>query len=141
MATKATTEQKKKVVKFGEKYGLDKDRKKIGAVDNAERNTKNPGENFQIFRIIVTQSRKRYETVNDNDELVKGKIDIVQFDVTHEDGSEGKYYSPNAPIVEACKTILADIGADEEGFLKEPVEVSKVIEGKGDKNRSYIAFA
>jgi hypothetical protein len=140
-----TTENKKKSLSYAGKFGLDPDRKKIGMKtdDTAKPATQFPGENFQIVKIVMGMSRKKYPVENEDGEMVHTKIPVVQFDIIHEDGSTGKYYSPNAAIVEACENILKDedFGADKEtGVLATPCEVSHLVEGKGAKNGKYVAF-
>jgi hypothetical protein len=136
MATKpeATKSPVKKTIKYGDKFGLDKERKKLEA----------GLKNFSITRIVMTESKKRYDHVDsETEETVRGKIGIAQFDCTLEDGSFAKFYSPNSAIVEACENILADVdfGANKEGYLSTPAEIGEVISGKGEKGRNYIAFA
>lgn len=137
MAQKETTKTGtvKRTIKFSDKFGLDKERKKLTA----------GLKNFSILKIIITESKKRYDHINkDTDELTRGKIGIAQFDALLEDGKTiGKFYSPNSAIVEACENILADadFGADKEGNLTTPAEISEVIEGIGEKGRKYIAFS
>lgn len=147
MATqKSAGAPKKGAIKFSDKFGLDKDRKKLGVRDdpNAKPPTVSPGENFQITKIVMTTSKKRYDGQDpETGEIIHGKIPIAQFDVTKEDGTVLKLYSPNSAIVEACRNILKDpdFGASDEGVLAVPAEIAEVIEGTGEKSRKYIAFA
>jgi hypothetical protein len=136
-----------KTIKFSDKFGLDKDRKKLGSVTDEKKKpvpVYSPGKNFKIFKIVISDSKKKYDHVSpETDEIVRGRIPIAQFDIVTEDGERQKFYSPNSAIVEACENILkdADFGADKDGNLSTPAEISEVIEGTGDKNRPYIAFA
>jgi hypothetical protein len=140
----------KKGISFASKFGLDKERHKLGAVTNEKATppTVAPmdfgGEGFQITKIIVVDSKKKYSVTNEEtNEIVKVKIPIVQFDAIHADGSIGKYYSPNGAIVEACQNIMEDpdFGYDKvTGELKVPAEITTVFAGKGENKRDYIAF-
>ncbi len=139
MVEKKNTEKtsgnvKGKSIKFSEKFGLDKDRKKLEA----------GLKNFSITRIIITDSKKRYDHIDkETDEITRGKIPIAQFDCLLEDGTPAKFYSPNSAIVEACENIIADpdFGVDKEGYLSTVAEIGEVISGKGEKGRNYLAFA
>jgi len=141
----ATKEALKKGIKFSDKFGLDKDRKKLGAVTNEKLKIPiySAGVNFQITKIVITESKKRYDHTNPDGEMTRGKINIAQFDVIKEDGTQAKFYSPNSAIVEACENILKDkdFGADKEGNLSTPAVINEVIEGEGEASRKYIAFA
>jgi len=145
MATKDKTTASKSI-KFSDKFGLDKDRKKLGAVNTPAVGNKPelvyPGKNFKIVKITKGYTKKKYDVLDENEEIIRAKIPIVQFDVVHADGSTGKYYSPNTAVVEACENILADpdFGADKEGNLQTPAEIDDVISGSGEKGRNYIAF-
>jgi len=146
MATK--TEQKgtavRKGISYSEKFGLDKSRKKLGATTDEKKGTFNPGKDFSITKIVMGESKKRYDHEDkETGEIVHGKIGIVQIDGVTENGDPFKVFSPNAPIVEACENILADkeVGADKEGNLQTPVIIHEVMEGQGEKNRAYLAFA
>jgi hypothetical protein len=140
----------KKGISFASKFGLDKNRHKLGAVTNDKivppvvAPMDFGGEGFQITKIIMVDSKKKYSVTNeDTNEIVKVKIPIVQFDVIHADGSIGKYYSPNGAIVEACQNIIddSDFGYDKvTGELKTPAEITTVFAGKGENKRDYIAF-
>jgi hypothetical protein len=139
-----------KGISFASKFGLDKDRHKLGAVTNEKSTppTVAPmdfgGEGFLITKITEVDSKKRYSVTNeDTNEIIKVKIPIVQFDVIHADGSKGKYYSPNSAIVEACENIMADPDFrynKATGELGEPALINTVIAGKGENKRDYIAF-
>ena len=145
---KTTTDKpsNQRVVKYGEKFGLDKDRKKLGAETN-EKSTPpvySAGKNFLIVKVVMTESKKRYDGADpDTGEIIHGKKKIAQIDVILEDGSAAKFYAMNAPIVEACQNMLEDkdISADKEGVFGTPVLITEVIEGIGDQKRKYIAFA
>ena len=146
MATKEMkTASTKKGISYSQKFGLDKERKKLSTVtnDKATPPTLSLGENFSITRIVITDSKKRYDYVNpETEQITHGKINIAQFDGVLEDGTPYKVYSPNSAIVEACQNILsdADFGADKDGYLKEPAIIAGVMEGTGEKSRKYIAF-
>jgi hypothetical protein len=137
----------KRTLKFGDKFGLDKDRKKLGARDVPALGTKpeivSAGKNFSITRIVMTESKKKYDNAQEDGEIARTRIPIAQMDILKEDGTPVKVYSPNSAIVEACQNILADsdFGADKEGFLQTPAEIAEVIEGVGEKNHNYIAFS
>lgn len=131
MAT-AKQESKKTSVSYGKKFGLDPNRKKLAA----------GLENFDIVKIVLTESKKKYQHTGEDGELTKGKISIAQIDIIDADGKTLLFYSPNAPIVEACENILKDeeFGAGENGTLSVPCHIDKVIEGKGEGNKKYLAF-
>lgn len=114
------------MVKFSEKFGLEQDRFKLAAGIGK----------FDITRIELKKSKLEYESADG-----KKLIDIVHFDVQMKaDGSIKKYYSPNGPIVQSCKEILAEIGTkDKIGTLKEPVYIEEVKES-GQKGREYLHF-
>lgn len=136
---------KKGAIKYSDKFGLDKERKKLGTVTDEKANppTLSPGENFRIVKIVMTTSKKRYDMQNmETGELGHAKIPIAQFDVETENGQHLKLYSPNSAIVEACQNILKDpdFAASEDGTLAVPAEIGGVIEGKGEKGRGYLAF-
>jgi hypothetical protein len=136
----------KKGLSYSEKFGLDKDRKKLGIITNDKIPvpTLSLGENFSITRIVITDSKKRYDYVNpETEQISHGKIKIAQFDGILEDGKAYKVYSPNSAIVEACENIMndADYGINKDGFLTTPALIDRVIEGTGEKSRKYIAFA
>ena len=146
VAGKTAGAPKKGAIKYSDKFGLDKDRKKLSTVTDEKANppTLYPGQNFQITRIVMTTSKKRYDMQDiESGELVHAKIPIAQFDVTTEEGKNLKLYSPNSAIVEACQNILKDpdFAASEDGTLAVPAEIGDVIEGKGEKGRGYLAFA
>jgi len=132
---KPETKPTRKSIKFSDKFGLDKDRKKLEA----------GLKNFEITKIVITDSKKRYDHVDrETDEITRGKIPIAQFDCILESGETGKFYSPNSAIVEACENILndADFAVDKAtGILSVPALINEVISGKGEKGRNYIAFA
>lgn len=113
-------------IKFSEKFGLEADRKKLSAGIG----------NFDIVRIEIKESKKDYKTQDG-----EGKIKIAHFDVVMKaDGSTAKYYSPNGPIIQACKDILDSIGTkDKNGTLKEAVHIDEVAEA-GEKGREYLYF-
>jgi hypothetical protein len=113
-------------VKFSEKFGLESDRKKLASGIG----------NFDITRIEIKESKKDYKKKDG-----EGKIDIAHFDVIMKaDNSVGKYYSPNGPIIQACKDILDSIGTrDKNGTLKESVYIAEVAEA-GEKGREYLYF-
>jgi hypothetical protein len=143
--TEKTNVSTKKGISYSAKFGLDKDRKKLGIVtnDKATPPTLSLGENFSITRIVITDSKKRYDYVNpETDQITHGKINIAQIDGTLEDGTPFKVYSPNSAIVEACENILADkdFMPDNEGYLSTPALIAGVMEGTGEKSRKYIAF-
>lgn len=140
----------KKGISFAAKFGLDKDRHKLGAVTDTKATppTQAPmdfgGEGFSIIKIVMSDSKRRYAVTNPTtNEIVNVKIPIVQFDVIHADGSFGKYYSPNTVIVEACENIMKDkdFSFDEKtGLLENYAEITTVIAVKGENKREYIAF-
>ena len=114
------------MVEFSKKFGLESDRKKLSAGIEA----------FDITRIEIKESKKDYETKEGSK-----KIEIAHFDVVMKsDKSVQKFYSPNGPIIQACKDMLADIGTkDKNGTLKESVFIAEVKEG-GNKGREYLYF-
>ena len=104
------------MVKFGEKYGLDKDRLKV-----------EKGEEFSIVKIgKITKTRKEGED-----------YEIAEFDVIIE-GKPAKRYGTNSAIVDACKTMLQDAKPD--GTLKESIEVSVVERISEKRKKPYLAF-
>lgn len=113
-------------INFSDKFGLESDRAKLAAGIG----------NFDITKIEVKESKKDYETP----EGMK-KIEIAHIDVTMKaDGSKKKYYSPNGPIVQACKDMLKEVGTrDSEGTLKEAVHIESVKQA-GKKGREYLHF-
>jgi hypothetical protein len=148
MATKATTETKagtaRKGISYSEKFGLDKSRKKLSSETNDAKGLYNPGKDFSITRIVMSESKKRYDHEDsETGEMTHGKIEIAQIDGVTAEGESFKVFSPNAPIVEACVSMLADkdLSADKDGWLSTPCIIHEVIAGEGDKNRKYLAFA
>jgi len=124
---------KTNTVSYAKKFGLDPERAKLDA----------GLKNFDILKIVVGESKKKYDHEDsETGEIVHGKIDIVSLDLLLEDGTIKKVYAPNAPIVEACQNILKDpdFEAKPDGTLGVPCHIDEVIQGKGDKNRGYIAF-
>jgi hypothetical protein len=139
--TKTSITENKKVVKYSEKFGLDKDRKKLGVETNSK--TVSPGKNFFIVKVVMTESKKRYDGADgETGEIIHGKKKIAQIDIITEDGTPLKFYAMNAPIVEACQNMLEDkdIQAGEDGVFKYPVLINEVVEGLGEQKRVYIAF-
>lgn len=118
------------MVNFADKFGLPKDRVKLeaGLTD------------FDIVKIEITQSKKKYDV---REELPDGSTKITRklIDIAYFDTAAGeKYYSPNAPIVSACKDILKAYGKVD-GTLKEVVHINEVKEGIGEGKNPYIFFA
>jgi hypothetical protein len=107
------------VKKFSEKYGLDKDRKKL-----------TEGLQFVITAIpSIHPSRALGED---------GKpYEIAEINGTDEKGNVVKYYDTSSVIVENCKDMLKDARPD--GTLKEEMEV-KVVSRTSKKKRDYLAF-
>jgi hypothetical protein len=132
-------------IRFGDKFGLDKERKKLGASDMP--NAKpvpiySPGENFSIVKIVMTKSKKKYSAEDEETgEQKKGLIDIAQIDVIKEDGTPAKFYSGNKAIVQSCEAIIndADFKVMPDGTLGVPCIIASVIEGVSGNFR-YIAF-
>jgi hypothetical protein len=114
-------------VEFSKKFGLEGDRKKLVAGDGP----------FSITRIEMKESKKDYPIK----EGKSGKITLAHFDALAEDGKTLlKFYSPNGPIIQACKDMLAEIGTkDKLGTLKESVHIQEVAEA-GEKGREYLYF-
>lgn len=114
-------------IKFSEKFGLESDREKLMAGIGK----------FDIIRIEIKESKKEYDTKDGAQKISIAHID-VQMKV---DGSIKKYYSPNGPILQACKDMLAEIGTkSKDGTLKEPVFIDEV-KVAGQKGREYLFFA
>ena len=134
-----------KVVKFGDKFGLEKDRFKL-VKDIFD---------FDIVAILIHKSKVLYDTTITHEdgtkEVKKQKIDIASIDaVYYEDGKPlkeiAKFYSSSMPIVESCKEIIAEYGSgDEKGTLKENVHIDMVMQktskdAKKDSKNPYIYF-
>jgi hypothetical protein len=142
------------MVKFGDKFGLPKDRKKLeGGITN-----------ISIFKIQIVKSKKLYDVTEENPETgkieVKKKlIEIAYFDAhPYEMNGEKvaidkketlKYYSPNGAIVEACKDFVQAFGAPLNGEittgleypLSQSVEIEKVGSKSGEKSKNpYLYF-
>ena len=134
-----------KVVKYGDKFGLEKDRLKLisGIFD------------FDIVRIEIHKSKVSYDvTVLHDDgtkEIKKQKIDVASFDALYyEDGKPAKeitkFYSSSMPIVESCKEmLLAYDSGDTKGTLKEYVHIDMVMQksskdAKKDSKNPYLYF-
>lgn len=114
-------------LKFSEKFGLESDRTKLAAGIG----------NFDITRIEIKESKKDYETKDGAQKIEIAHIDVVM----KSNGESKKYYSPNGPIVQACKDMLAEVGTrDKNGTLKEPVFIAEVKTG-GSKGREYLYFS
>jgi len=118
-------------VKFSDEFGLESDRKKLMAGIG----------NFEITHIVMSQSKKLYEVKSADGKSTEMKtIPIVHFDVKQKDGVVAKYYSPNAPIIQACQDMLDRYGGkDKDGKLKEFVFIEAVVEA-GTKGREYLYF-
>lgn len=118
------------VVKYSDEFGLESDRKKLAAGVG----------NFEITHIIMSESKKDYEVRDNEGKITLKKIPIVHFDVIQKDGQVGKYYSPNAPIIQACKDMLDKYGTkDKSGKLREAIYIEAVAEA-GSKGREYLHF-
>jgi hypothetical protein len=129
------------MAKFGEAFGLPKDRFKLttGLKD------------FWIFRIEITKSKKLYdvkETQPDGSvKILKKLIDIAYMDTYPDiDGKPNKeevikYFAPNAPIVSGCKDMLAAYGKHtKDGTLSEPVFIEEVKGKIGEGQNEYLFF-
>jgi len=124
-------------VNYTDKFGLPADRFKLAA----------GSADFDIIKIEIVKSKKRYEQKEDTEQGTKVKrdlIDIAYIDVLlFEDGKPSKevtkYYAPNAPIVAACKDILKEYGKPD-GTLREAVHINEVKTGKGDSKNEYLFF-
>lgn len=117
-------------VKYNDEFGLESDRKKLAAGVG----------NFEITHIVMSESKKDYETRDSEGKITMKKIPIVHFDVIQKDGHAGKYYSPNMPIIQACKDMLEKYGTkDKTGKLRESIFIDSVVEA-GMKGREYLHF-
>ena len=131
------------VKSFQKEFGLDPERKKLmkGLKD------------FEITHVQINKSRKLYEQKDKENKVLKDTIDIAHFDVIfinddntvinaeYTKGNTAKFYSPNVPIIQACKDMLALDGTkDKDGKLKENFSIEEVVEG-GEKGKEYLAFA
>lgn len=134
-----------KVVKFGDKFGLEKDRFKL------EKDVFD----FDIVRIEIHKSKVLYDTTivkeDGTKEIKKQKIDVVFFDVLYyEDGKPvkeiAKFYSTSGPIVESCKEMLTEYDSgDGKGTLAEHVHIDMVKQkaskdAKKDSKNPYLYF-
>jgi hypothetical protein len=118
------------VIKFSNEFGLEADRKKLAAGVG----------NFEITHIVMSESKKLYEVKADDGKTSMQKIPIVHFDVVQKDGAVAKYYSPNGPIIQACKDMLDKYGTkDKSGKLRESIFIAEVQEA-GTKGREYLCF-
>jgi hypothetical protein len=105
--------------KFSEKYGLDKDRKKL-----------TEGLEFIIVSIPSVHSSR---AVGED-----GKpYDIAEINGKDDKGNLLKFYDTSSVIVEQCRDMLKD--ARPEGILKEEMEV-KVVLKTSKKKRDYLSF-
>ena len=117
------------MVNFNEKFGMDKDRKKLVAGIG----------NFDIVAIDITIGKKDYE-VRAGDTVTKGKIKIANIDVMMADKIVHKYYSTAGAIVTSCQEIVDVINGGKMGKLKETVHIDKVEERMSENKREYITF-
>ena len=118
------------VIKFSDEFGLEADRKKLAAGVG----------NFEITHIVMSESKKLYEVKDADGKTSMQKIPIVHFDVVQKDGAVAKYYSPNGPIIQACKDMLDKYGTkDKTGKLRESIFIAEVQEA-GTKGREYLCF-
>ena len=149
MSEKATTSVKnsmRKAISFSSKFGLDHERKKIGIEtdEKAKPPTVSVGEDFEIINIKMTNSKRKYNKVNEEtDEIEQTRIPIAQMDIRKKDGTIVKVYSPNSAIVESCNSIMNDPEFEynkETGEVHVPCLIHSVISGKGDNKHEYLAF-
>lgn len=115
-------------VNFLEKFGLPKDRLKLVSGIG----------NFDVIYVEFHESKKEYDTTVEG-VIRKKKIKIVYLNVKMATGDIMKYYSPNAPIIDAAEQMLKEYG-NSDGTLREAVHIEEVKEGKSDKNRPYLYF-
>lgn len=114
-------------IDFSKKFGLESDREKLAAGVG----------NFDITRIEIKDSKKEYDTKDGAAKIKIAHIDVIML----ADKSVKKYYSPNGPIIQACKDMLDEIGVkDKNGTLKETVHIAEV-KTAGQKGREYLYFA
>lgn len=105
--------------KFTDKYGLDKDRKKLSE-----------GLHFIIISIpSVHASKALGEDGN--------PYEIAEINGKDMEGKEVKYYDTGSVIVEQCKDMLKDARPD--GILKEEMEVIVILK-HSKKKRDYLSF-
>jgi hypothetical protein len=134
-----------KVVKFGDKFGLEKDRLKL-VKDIFD---------FDIVRIEIHKSKVLYDTTIEKEdgskEVKKQRIDVASFDVLYYDDGKpskeiSKFYSTSSPIVENCKEmLLAYDSGDGKGTLKEYVHIDIVMQkaskdAKKNSKNPYLYF-
>lgn len=105
--------------KFGDKYGLDKDRKKLIA-------------NLQ-FIIKSIPSIHASKAVGEDG----SPYEIVEINGEDLNGIPVKFYDSSSVIVEQCKDMLKDARPD--GILKEEIEVRTVLK-TSKKKRDYLSF-
>jgi hypothetical protein len=126
-------------VKFSDKFGLPKDRLKLDVGFG----------NFEIFKIEIIKSKKLYDVREETEagtKITKRLIDIAYIDAFECDNNGKaqkdkivKYYAPNAPIVAACKDILAAFGK-KDGTLTEGVYIGEVASKEGEGKNAYLYF-
>lgn len=156
-------ESKSKSVKFGDKFGLPKDRYFLRAGIK----------NFDIVKIEMSETKKSYETTKTNDEGKKEvkvqRIPIAYIDIQAYDEQEEpihyeptgeldaqkrpivepvngagitKFYTSSGVIVETCKDILKAYGKTD-GTLSQYVRIDEVKEKTSDSGgkNPYIFFS
>jgi hypothetical protein len=105
--------------KFGEKYGLDKDRKKLSE-----------GLHFIIKSIPSIHASK---ALGEDEQ----PYDIAEINGEDLNGISVKYYDTSSVIVEQCRDMLKDARPD--GVLKEEIEVKTIVK-TSKKKRDYLSF-
>lgn len=118
------------VLKFSEKFGMDKDRKKLEAGVGK----------FNIVSIDIVEGKKDYEQRVD-DKLIKGKIKIANIDVIMDATKDVvKYYSTASAIISSCQDIVNELNKGKMGKLSEPVHIESVESRMSENKREYIVF-
>ena len=107
----------KDVKTFSEKFGLDKDRKKLA----------------NGITFIITAIPKIEKTRKEGEDYEIATIDGVDLI-----GEPVKYYGTNQAIIDACKTMLTDAKPD--GTLTEPIKVTVVERISEKRKKAYLTF-
>jgi hypothetical protein len=106
------------MVKFSEKFGLDKDRLKV-----------EEGMRFSIIAIPkIEKTRKEGED-----------YEVATIDAIDENGKVIKRYASNRSIIDQCKQMLEE-NSKPDGTLKESVEVVVVSRISEKRKKAYLCF-
>lgn len=135
------------VKSFKEHFGLPTDRVKLEAEIG----------DFEIVQIEFRETKRKFNTVSEDDRMLKTVLPIAYIDVRFRKSPEEikKYFSMSKPIINASLDIVKDAGLIERTVdkvskdtcnrafkLKEPVYIAKVesAASENNPNNPYLFF-